>query len=389
MSAHRILVLTTSRADYGIYRPVLAAMAQEPSLSPALIVTGSHLSQVHGHTIDEIIADGFEIAAIAPCLEPDDTPTSTACAMANAVRAVAEILAGQPCDLLMVLGDRFEMLAGALASIPARLKTAHLHGGEETEGAIDNVMRHMLTKLAHLHFCATPQAGRRIVQMGEAPGRVHVVGAPGLDAARAIPILPRRDLLSQLGMDEAPFHLVTYHPVTLDPEATQHEQEALIEVLQASPQQALITAANADPSGEAVNGRWRAHCETHPKSRLVSHLGAQRYHSAMAHAELMIGNSSSGIIEAASHGLPVINIGERQKGRERSANTLDVAGTAKAIGLAIETARAPDFRNILRTRPNVYGDGRASQRIADILVEALDAGIPAGKAFHDVTEALT
>lgn len=379
----RILVLTTSRADFSIYRSVLDAMVEDSRLDPALIVTGMHMSEAFGFTADHVCAAGYEIAAEVPCLEPGDTAPDIARSMGAATRAVAGVLADSPANALMVLGDRFEMVAGALAAVPFGLPVVHLHGGEETEGAMDNVLRHALTKISHLHFCATQLAAKRIRQMGEDPARVFVTGAPALDSIARLPRLSAAEMRERFSIDTArPYALITYHPVTLDLEATDREIAAVFDVLDGTGLPAVFTAANADTAGQRLNARIEAFVASRPQHKLIGHMGAQGYYSAMDSAALMIGNSSSGILEAASFGLPVVNVGERQKGRERSSNVIDVLGDAPAIAAAIQTAQSDVFRAKARAGGNVYGDGSAGPRIATQLAAALQAGLSPVKSFH-------
>lgn len=383
----RILVLTTSRADFGIYRSVLDAMQARDELAPELLVTGMHLSEAFGMTVTEIRASGRRIAAEVACLEEGDAPADIARSMGAATRAVAGVLEAEHPDLLMVLGDRYEMMAGALAAVPFGISVAHLHGGEETEGAMDNVLRHALTKISHLHFCATELSARRIRQMGEAPDRVIVSGAPALDSIASVPRLSRSELAERFGLPgTGEFALITYHPVTLDLEATDREIEALFDALDRSGLPVVFTAANADTAGRRLNARIEAFVADRPQAMLIGHMGAQGYYSAMEEATLMIGNSSSGILEAASLGLAVINIGERQKGRERSGNVIDVEGDATAIETAIATARSDAFQAKVARRDNVYGDGKAGERIAGAIAVALKAGLSARKPFRLMEE---
>jgi UDP-hydrolysing UDP-N-acetyl-D-glucosamine 2-epimerase len=382
MVGHRVLVLTTSRADFGIYAPVLKAMAAQDRLDPALVVTGMHMSSAFGLTVEEVRRSGWPVAAEFPCLAPGDAPADIATGMGQALSGMSAVLAGQDWDALMVLGDRFEMVSAAMAAVPFARPIVHLHGGEETEGAIDNVLRHALSKVASLHFCATPLARRRLIQMGEDPGRVVLSGAPAIDSILALPRLPRAELHARFAIPEqGDYLLVTYHPVTLDLEATRRETDALFAALDALALPTVFTAANADTAGLALNARIREYVAARPWAILCGHFGAQAYYSAMEQASVMIGNSSSGIIEAASLGLGVVNIGDRQKGRERSANLIDCPGDTGAVLAAVERIRSHDFRQSLASRANIYGDGRASPRIAAALADFLDAGGGVSKRF--------
>lgn len=383
METRKILVLTTSRADFGIYKPVLAALADHPALEPMIIATGTHLEPAFGETIKEVEASGYPIAARFACIAEGDNPVDIGLSMARATSGMAKALNDNPADLLLVLGDRFEMLAAASAAPPFGLPIAHIHGGEETEGAIDNVFRHMLTKMSHLHFCATELSARRIRQMGELSSRVIVSGAPALDAIATTELLSRTDLAKQFGLPaEGPFLLATYHPVTLDLKATDQETEALFAAIEEDGRPTVFTAANADTAGRRLNERIKEFVKNRPTMRLVGHMGARGYFSAMAEADIMIGNSSSGILEAASFGLPVVNIGDRQKGRERSPNVIDCTGEAKAITSAITRADTPAFRKSTSKKHNIYGDGRAGAKIADAIAQSLRSKLSPQKPFQ-------
>jgi len=286
----------------------------------------------------------------------------------------------------MVLGDRFEMAAAALAAVPRGLPICHLHGGEETEGAMDNVLRHMLTKISHLHCCATELAASRIYQMGEAVDRVIVSGAPALDNIATVPRLSRTELAAQFGLPESgDFALITYHPVTLDLAATDAEIDALFKLIKETGFKCVFTAANADTAGRALNVKIEKFVAETEGQMLIGHMGAKGYYSAMEHAAMMIGNSSSGILEAASFGLPVINIGDRQKGREVSPNLIQTNGTLKDLKAAIEKAQDPAFKSLCEQRENVYGDGQAAEKIASAVAEFLKGGHGPRKAFHRIT----
>lgn len=379
----RIAALTTSRADFSIYKSVFEALAQKQSLDLGLIVTGSHLSRAFGKTIDEIRESPWPIVFEFPSIEEFDTAEAIGRSMGRATTGMASAIAEVCPDLLLVLGDRYEMLAASLAAVPAKVPIAHIHGGEETEGAMDNVFRHALTKISHLHYCATPLAKQRIIQMGEPPQCVIQSGAPAIDSILKAELLSKEALALRLGITaEKPFLLVTYHPVTLDLGASQQELDALFSALSECDLQIVFTGANADTSGREINAKIEQFVDHRTDAVLVQHLGSQAYYSAMSHASAMVGNSSSGIIEAASFGLPVINIGSRQQGRERSKNTIDVTGNHKEILSAIQLAQSESFLAEIQSVSNVYGNGTAGVTIAESLDTWLRAGISATKSFQ-------
>ena len=379
---HRVCVLTTSRADYGIYRSVLAWLDAEPEIELVLAVGGMHLSEAHGSSVERIAADGYRIGARVEAMPADDSDLAVADAMAGGVAGFARAFAEIAPDIVVALGDRYEMHAGVLAALPLGLPVAHIHGGDETEGAIDNSLRHSMTKLSHLHFPATELARERILLMGEPPGRVVRVGAPALDAIAATDIMPRAELLASVGMADTPFLLLTYHPETADGADPVPTFDALWPAIRDAGLPVLASMSNADRGGAELNARFAEVAAQDDAFTLVPNLGAHRYYSAMAHAEAMVGNSSSGIVEAASLGLPVINIGDRQLGRERSANTLDVPSDAEALREALRTVLTPGHGASLAGVENIYGDGRAAPRIGAALVGFLRDSPGIRKRFH-------
>ncbi len=378
-------VVTTSRADFGIYRPVLKAVAAEPGLELALIAAGMHLSADYGLTIDEIEAEGWPIAHRLACLETGDTPEAAARSMGRSLSGFAEVFGRWRPDILVVLGDRFEMHAAALAALPFRIPVAHIHGGELTFGAMDDALRHSMTKLSHLHFASTEEYGARIVQMGEAPWRVTVSGAPSLDNLAAVELLDEAELEARFGLDlSRPPLLVTYHPVSLEYEQTEAQIAALLAALAEADRPTVFTLPNADPGNLTIRRLIAEFVAERQTAWQVDNLGTQAYFSLMHKASAMVGNSSSGIIEAASFELPVVNIGSRQDGRVRGANVIDVGYAKKDILAGIERATSPEFKAGLAGLENPYGDGRAAERIvARLKSVALDDDLMV-KKFHDL-----
>jgi len=357
-------VVTVARSDYGIYRPILRRIEAEPALSLRLLVSGAHLCPEFGDTVREIEADGFAVAASVHMLLASDRPEAVSKSMGIGIAGFADAYARERPDILLVLGDRFEMHAAALAALPFKIPVAHVHGGELTEGAIDDALRHSMTKLSHLHFVATDDYRRRVLQLGEEPWRVTVSGAPGLDNLREVALLGRAELASELGLplDVAPL-LVTYHPATLEWEQTAWHVTELLEALRAIDRPIVFTAPNADTGSRAVRGLIETFVASRPAARLVANLGMRRYFSLMAQAAAMVGNSSSGLVEAPSFELPVVNVGSRQAGRTRAENVVDVKPDREAIREGIERALSPAFRVGLRHLVNPYGDGRAAEVI--------------------------
>ena len=368
-AAKRIGVVTVSRSDYGHLRPVLEALRRAPDLELLLLVAGMHLASEFGLTVRDIEADGFPISARVEMLGGGDTPEAVAAATGRGVAGFGEAFARLRPDVVVVLGDRFEMLAAAVAALPFALPVAHIHGGEVSEGAMDNQIRHAITKLAHLHFASAEPHARRIAAMGEEPWRIHTVGAPGLDRLATTEPLPRAALARELGLPEAgPWLLVTFHPVTLEYRDTAAHIDELLAALEKTDGFIVITYPNADTAGRLIIERIEEFAGRHPRRcRLAKSLGERLYLSLLRHADLMIGNSSSGLIEAPSFGLPVVNVGSRQRGRLRGANVIDVEPSREDILRGIEAAQVPAFRARAGAAANPYGDGHAAPRIVDVL----------------------
>ena len=379
-------VVTVARSDYGIYLPILHRIVSEPELQLSLYVSGMHLSPEFGHTVSAIEQDGFEIAERVEMLLSSDTPEAVAKSMGLGVIGFAQAFARQRPDLLLVLGDRFEMYAAALAALPFKIPIAHIHGGEVTEGAMDEALRHGITKLSHLHFVSTEVYARRVRQLGEEPWRITVAGAPALDNLDTVPLLSKTDLESALGFAlEKPCLIVTFHPATLQFEQAEAQLRELLAAVEAADAQAIFTLPNADMSGRAVLRLIQDFLPSHPRARLVENLGTQRYFSLMSQASAMIGNSSSGIIEAPSFELPVVNVGLRQSGRERAANVIDVLGGSAAILNGIRKALSREFRGQLAGTSNPYRQPRGAAPIIveNLAVASLDERLLM-KKFHDL-----
>ncbi len=377
-------VVTTSRADWGIYRPLLKAIQGEPGLELRLIVSGMHLAPEFGLTMRQIEQEGWPVAAKVEMLLSSDSPEGVAKSMGLGVMGFAQALAQINPDLLVILGDRFEMLSAAVAALPLGLPLAHLHGGELTLGAMDDAARHAMTKLSHLHFVSTREYARRVVQMGEEPWRVTVCGALSLDNLEGMELLDLSALGQELdlNLDPAPL-LVTYHPVTREPGQGPAQMAELLAALEQAGRQAVFTLPNADAGGRELASMVRSFTSDHPWAAIRDNLGTQKYFSLMKHAAAMVGNSSSGIIEAPSFGLPVVNVGARQAGRVRGANVVDVGCGRREIQAGIAQALEPSFRQGLAGVPNPYGDGGAAGRVVTALKQAkLGAGLTT-KRFAD------
>jgi UDP-hydrolysing UDP-N-acetyl-D-glucosamine 2-epimerase len=370
-----LAVLTTGRQDYGILRPVCLELLGSASWRPRLVVGGMHLDPRRGELLRLLSTDGLEIAARLEGTSGE--PAAQAAATLAATAAALEAMAAQA---LLVVGDRSETAAAALGAVLARVPIVHLHGGEETEGAIDNALRHAITKLSHLHLVSHEDHARRVRQMGEPDEAVIVVGAPGLDNLRR-PDLPDRAALERsLGLALAPpVVAVTFHPTTLggDPGL---EAAALVDGLERLEATYVVALPNNDPGGEIVREALLRFSRARPRRIAVEALGPASYFGLLGVADAMVGNSSSGLIEAPIFELPVVNVGERQRGRLRGANVIDAPADAVAIADALGRALAPPFRASLRGTTSPYGDGRSAPRVRAAL-EAWTPPNPPRKRF--------
>jgi UDP-hydrolysing UDP-N-acetyl-D-glucosamine 2-epimerase len=361
--------VTTSRSEYGILRPVLRRMDADPELDLLLIVSGSHLGAGH-HSLDEIERDGIPIAARIELFESgrDDDPAAFAAAIGRGLERFALVFADLRPELVLIVGDRAELLAVAAAALPQRIPLAHVHGGEVTEGAFDELTRHALTKLSHLHFASTEEHARRIRQLGEEPWRVVVSGAPALDALHEFAAIEDLELERLIGMSvERPTLLVTYHAPTLEAADVREGATALLTAVARSGLPVVLTHPNADPGGAAIAELIDEFAASRADVRAVPSLGADAYAALLRRVVAVVGNSSSGLIEAPTFELPVVNVGSRQDGRLRAANVIDVGVSAEEIADGIRRALSPGFRASLAGLVNPYGDGRASERIVDTL----------------------
>jgi UDP-hydrolysing UDP-N-acetyl-D-glucosamine 2-epimerase len=386
MQRRRIAVITGTRADYGLLYWLIHDLHASPDFELQLIVTGMHLMPEFGHTVEVIERDGFPIAARVDLDLHSDAAKAVARAMGVGMIGFADAFARLAPEYVVILGDRFEMLAAAAAAFVQRIPIVHIHGGEVTEGALDEGFRHAITKLAALHFTAAEPYRRRVIQMGELPERVFTVGAPGLDHLTRTPLLDRAELERALGFALAPqTFLVTFHPATLDAEDVASQCRALLTALDAFPAAHIVfTLPNADPGGRAIIPLLEDYVARHPaRCRLFASLGQVRYLSLLREASVVIGNSSSGIIEAPSVGTATVNIGDRQRGRLRAASVIDCGPRAAEIEAAIRQALSPAFQTRLAQVVNPYGAGDAAQRMLAIL-RRVDRASLARKPFYDL-----
>lgn len=366
-----ICVVTVARSDFGIYKPILNAIQDSDGLELRLLVTGMHLSDRFGLTVKEIEGDGFPIAARVPMPVEDDDAVGIAKAMGVGTIGCAHAYSAIAPDVIMVLGDRYEMLAATVAAVPFNIPIAHIHGGELTFGAIDDAMRHSITKLSHLHFATTQEYAARIAQLGEEDRRIVVSGAPSLDNLNTIPDILLEDLEAFIGVRLAgSVFLITFHPETRAEMPPEKQISALLHALNDSDATMVFTKPNADTGGLKIIDAIATFCAARDNAVLVDNLGTARYFAMMRRATAMIGNSSSGIIESASFSIPVVNIGDRQKGRLQARNVIDCPIDSDSIRTAIDHAVSPEFRQALAGLENPYGDGTAAGKIVSALQTA-------------------
>jgi len=368
MSRRRIAVVTTSRADYShLYWP-LRELQAHPDAELGVFTLGAHLSPEFGSTIQEIERDGFPILARIECLLSSDSDTGMAKTIGLAILGLADALTAWRPDLLLLIADRYEMLAPASVALALRIPIAHIEGGEVSQGAIDDHVRNALTKMAGLHFTSNENARRRVISMGEEPWRVHTAGAPSLDHLRRSALPDRAALEARLGLKfTTPTILCAYHPVTILRDTTV-EADALFAALAETTGQLLFIYPNSDAGSLALIERTQALAASRPETRIFVNLDAVTYWGLLGQVDAMVGNSSSGIMEAASFALPAVNVGMRQQGRERAPNILDAPPDSAAILAALHKALDPPFRQGLEGMTNPYGSGTAAQTIANVLM---------------------
>jgi len=377
-------VISVARSDYGIYLPVLRRIETEPQLQLLLYASGMHLSPEFGLTVGQIESDGFAIHDRVEMLLSSDNAEGVAKSMGLGTLGFAQSFGRERPDLLLVLGDRFEMHSAVVAAVAFKIPVAHIHGGELSEGAIDDSLRHSITKLSHLHFVSNEIHARRVMQMGEEPWRILVSGAPSLDNLKATKLLTKQQLEQQFNLKlEAPFLLVTVHPTTLEPDDTQQHVHDLLLALAECGLPTVFTYPNADAQGRMIIESIKEFSANRNDCQIVANLGTQGWFSLMNLAAAMIGNSSSGLLEAPSFGLPVVNIGSRQRGRLRAQNVIDVGYSRSEIVAGISRAIEPDFRARLAHLVNPYGDGHAADRIVKTLRDVQINDKLLLKRFHD------
>jgi len=387
-----ICIVTGTRAEYGLFYPLLKRLKCEYEFKIRVVATGMHLCPEFGLTYKEIEADGFPVDEKIEMLLSSDTVTGISKSVGIGIISFADVFERLKPDLVIVLGDRFETFAASVAAFIARIPVAHLHGGEVTDGVIDDSLRHAITKMSYLHFTSAEKYRQRVIQLGESPDRVFNVGGLGIDNIKQKRLLSKPELEERLnfklGKKTA---LVTYHPVTLENATSEKQFCELLKALDEFDDLKIIfTHPNADADGRVIIRLIDDYVTSNPeKARSFRSLGALKYLSAVKYVDLVAGNSSSGIIEAPSFQKPVVNIGDRQKGRIKAASIIDCMPVHDDIAAAIKKALSADFRNACMHVTNPYGDGNAAERIVDILKCELLKQITLKKGFFDVNDIMT
>lgn len=380
-----VCVVTGTRAEYGLLRWVMEGIRDRPELALQVVATGMHLSPEFGLTYQELERDGFKIDRKVEMLLSSDTAVGVAKSMGLGLIGFADALAQLQPDLMLVLGDRFEIFSAVVAAMVARTPVAHLHGGEATEGLIDEPIRHAITKMSQLHFVAAEEYRQRVIQLGEQPANVFLVGGLGVDSVKRLPLLDRAALEQSLGCPLGAHNLlVTFHPLTLENATSAQQMTELLAALDGLADTRLIfTMPNADTDGRALLEQVRQFVAEHDNARVFTSLGQLRYLSCVRHVDGVVGNSSSGLIEVPSLHKGTVNIGDRQRGRLKAASVIDCAPERSAIAAALAQLYSPDFQASLGRVYNPYGDGGASERVVNVLANVNLDGI-VKKRFHDV-----
>lgn len=383
----KICIVTATRAEYGLLKPVIDKIYKSNTVQMQLVVTGMHLSPEFGLTYKEIEADNYPIDRKIEMLLSSDTPTGVTKSMGVALMGFADYFATRRPDIVIVLGDRYEMLVVAIAAMTAGIPIAHIHGGEKTEGAIDEAIRHSITKMSHLHFTATEEYRKRVIQLGEQPESVYNVGALGVENAKKVPLLNREELERQIGFHfSKPTIMITYHPVTLETLTAQGQFANILSVIDKHKEFSVIfTKANADTDGRGINQMIdRYVAKNSIRCAAYASLGQRKYLSSLQYVDAVLGNSSSGLIEVPSFHIPTINIGDRQRGRVCAESVIHCGNEICDIENALQKAFSKEFRQNIKVMKNPYEKMDTSNRIVEIVYNAISNGIQLKKTFYDI-----
>lgn len=387
----KIGVVTVGRSDFGLYESTLKLLFADPFFDVALLPCGSHHSPEYGRTISEIEKKGMTYEKDLEMLLSSDSPQSVGKSIGLGIISFAQKFVTLQPDILLVLGDRYDMICGPVAAMGYTIPVAHIHGGAITEGAIDELVRHAITKMSHIHFVSCQQYADRIIQMGEEKWRVFNVGAPGLDRTLTFNRLTAKEASVRLGLDlDQKTILVAYHPVTLETQQLEEQLNALLTALESTDFQIILTYPNADVGHTIIIDQFLQFSEKYKdRVRLIKNAGTDLFFSLMGLVKAMVGNSSSGISEAASFKLPVVNIGSRQEGKLRAANVIDIGYTSEEIKAGIKLAVSDHFREGIKDLNNPYGNGHAGERIVKVLREIRINDKLLRKKFVDLNDTVT
>lgn len=383
----KVCVLTGARAEYGLLKPLIQKISNDNDMELQLAVTGMHLSPEFGLTYKEIEQDGFEIAERNEMLLSSDTPNGITKSIGLGTIGFADIFTRLEPDMAVILGDRYEMFAAATAAMIHRIPIAHIHGGELSEGAIDDAVRHSITKMSRLHFTSTEIYRDRVIQLGEQPESVFCVGALGVENIKKQKLMDRKELEESLCFKlDKPYIIVTFHPVTLEKNTGKQQIESILQALDCFEEYKIIfTKANSDTDGRIINQKINEYVNSSKgKAKAFTSLGMVRYLSALQYCDMIVGNSSSGIIEAPSFRIPTVNIGDRQKGRVMGESIINCRCTSNEIKRAIHTARLMYRHNELENAINPYEGANTSETILSIIRDYLASGINIKKHFYDI-----
>lgn len=383
----KLCVVTGTRAEYGLLKPVIDKIYKDSELELQLVVTGMHLSTEFGLTYHEIEEDGYPITYKIEMLLSSDTAVGITKSMGVALFGFADFYEMYKPDIVIILGDRYEMLMAASAAMIARIPIAHIHGGEKTEGVVDEAIRHSITKMSHLHFTTTEEYRQRVIQLGEQPQTVYNVGALGVENAKKVKLLCKEELEEQLGFRfSGSTILVTYHPVTLEKLTAKEQFAEILSVIDNHKELSVIfTKANADTDGRIINQMIDEYVKTNDgRCEVYTSLGQKRYLSTLQYVDAVLGNSSSGLIEVPSFHIPTINIGDRQRGRVCAKSVINCGNTIQEIENALQRAMSDEFRHNLLSVENPYEKEDTSNKIVEIICHVLDNGMDMKKVFYDI-----
>jgi GDP/UDP-N,N'-diacetylbacillosamine 2-epimerase (hydrolysing) len=385
-SSLRVGVVTSSRADYGLLYWLIKELNDDSSIDLKLMITGSHLLKKHGYTRDKIISDGFKISDEIQIYD-NNSEINVASAFSKCIDSFNETLQNSKIDILVLLGDRYEILSVAIAATLLNIPIAHIHGGESTFGSYDEAFRHSITKMSHLHFTSTSEYAKRVIQLGECPERVHNVGALGIESIRKLKLISKKELEEKICFSFNKKNiLVTYHPTTIDAISPSVQINNILSALDCIDEVNIIfTSANADTDGEIINKAIKKYVTKNKnKSIFIPSLGQLKYLSVLKHFDCIVGNSSSGIIEAPSMKIPTLNIGDRQKGRVQSRSILNSRNNVKEISENLKVALSDDFKNLIKSVVNPYDGGNSSKKIIEIIKSNSYGVSILKKQFYDI-----